>query len=61
MNGINSTQILAVVLTLPKEHPKRNTLIDLMNTAFRKNGVLPKAKEEKFVEIIKGLKKEGAI
>lgn len=59
--GINSTQILAVVLSLPKEHPKRNALIDLMNSAFRMKGTLPKARENKFVAIIKDLKKEGIL
>lgn len=59
--GINSTQILAVVLTLPKEHPKRNSLINLMNTAFRMSGVLPKSKETAFINIIKDLKKEGVL
>ena len=61
MKGITSTQILAVVLALPKEHPKRNSLINLMNTAFRMSGTLPKAKENKFMEIIKDLKKEGRL
>ena len=59
--GVNSTQILTVVLTLPKEHPKRNALIDLMNSAFRMSGTLPKARENKFVAIIKDLKKEGIL
>lgn len=59
--GINSTQILAIVLSLPKDHPKRNSLINLMNTAFRMSGVLPKAKEDKFLDIIKDLKKEGVL
>jgi hypothetical protein len=59
MKGINSTQILAVVLSLPKEHPKRNSLINLMNTAFRMSGILPKSKETAFINIIKDLKKRG--
>ena len=59
--GINSTQILAIVLSLPKDHPKRNSLINLMNTAFRMSGTLPKARESKFVEIVKDLKKEGIL
>lgn len=59
--GVYSTQILAIVLSLPKDHPKRNSLINLMNTAFRMSGVLPKAREGKFMDIVKDLKKEGRL
>jgi hypothetical protein len=59
--GINSTAILAIVLSLPKEHPNRNKLIDLMNSALRNKGTLPLGKEEKFIGIIKDLKKEGML
>lgn len=59
--GINSTQILAIVLSLPKDHPKRNSLINLMNTAFRMSGTLPKEREGKFMDIVKDLKKEGRL
>ena len=57
--GVNSAQILTIVLTLPKSNPKRNSLIDCLNSAFRHGGTLPQAKENKFVGIIKDLKKEG--
>ena len=59
--GINSTAILAIVLSLPKENPNRNKLIDLMNSALRNKGTLPLGKEEKFIGIIKDLKKEGML
>lgn len=59
--GVDSTQILAVVLTLSKNHPKRNNVIDCFNSALRHKGILPKAKEDKFVGIIKDLKKEGVL
>ena len=60
-NGVDAAQILAIVLTLPKEHPKRNSLINLMNTALVRGGSLPPAKEEKFVDIIKTLQNEGEL
>ena len=59
--GINSIQLLKMVLCLPKDHPQRNKLIDCFNSALRHKGILPKAKENKFVGIIKDLKKEGVL
>ncbi len=59
--GIDAAQILAIVLALPEQHPKRNSLINLMNTAFNQSRVLPVDKEEKFLNILKDLQKEGAI
>lgn len=59
--GINAAQILTIVLSLPKNNPKRNSLIDCLNSAFRHGGILPQAKENKFVGIIKELKKAGVL
>lgn len=59
--GVQTAEILAIVLSLPKEHPKRNSLINLMNTACRMSGTLPKDKEDRFMDIVKGLKKEGVL
>lgn len=59
--GVDAAQILAIVLALPKEHPKRNSLINLMNTALVRSGSLPADKEDKFMAIIKDLQKEGAL
>lgn len=59
--GITGADIVRIVLSLPKEHPKRNSLINLMNTAIRMSGTLPKTKEQKFIDIVKDLKKEGLL
>ena len=59
--GVDAAQILAIVLALPEQHPKRNSLINLMNTALVRSGALPADKEEKFLTILKDLQKEGAI
>lgn len=59
--GVNAAQILTIVLSLPKSNPKRNSLIDCLNSAFRHGGTLPQAKENKFVGIIKELKKAGVL
>lgn len=59
--GITGADIVRIVLSLPKEHPKRNSLINLMNTAIRMSGTLPKKKETAFMGIIKDLKKEGLL
>lgn len=59
--GINAADIITVMLAIPKNHPKRDLLINLMNTAFRMSGVLPKSKETAFINIIKDLKKEGVL
>lgn len=59
--GVNSMQLLAMVLSLPKEHPKRNSLIDCFNSALRHKGTLPLNKETKFIGIVKDLQKEGLL
>lgn len=59
--GVDAAQILAIVLALPKDHPKRNSLINLMNSALVRSGTLPPAKEELFVSIIEDLQKEGTL
>lgn len=59
--GITGADILTIVLSLPKDHPKRNSLINFMNTAFIKSGTLPQSKEDKFMDIVKDLKKEGLL
>lgn len=59
--GITGADILTIVLALPKDHPKRNSLINFMNTAFIKSGTLPQSKESQVVAIIKDLKKEGVL
>jgi hypothetical protein len=59
--GITGADILTIVLSLPKDHPKRNSLINFMNTAFIKSGTLPQSKESQVVAIIKDLKKEGVL
>ena len=59
--GVDAAQILAIVLALPETHPKRNSLINLMNTALVRGGSLPPAKEEQFANIIKTLQNEGEL
>lgn len=59
--GVDAAQILAIVLSLPKDHPKRNSLINLMNSALVRSGTLPPAKEEQFMDIIEDLQKEGTL
>lgn len=56
--GINAADIITVILVLPKYHPKRDLLINLMNTALIK-GVLPRRKEDTFHLACKELIKEG--
>lgn len=58
--GVNAEQILAIIMKLPKEHPQRNSLINLMNSALVWR-VLPPAKETVFMGIIKDLQKEGSL
>jgi hypothetical protein len=58
--GINAADILDVMLMLPKDHPKRLLLINLMNTALLKR-VLPQAKEDVFHKTCKELIKEGLL
>lgn len=45
--GINAADIITVMLAIPKNHPKRDLLINLMNTALIK-GILPQKKEDVF-------------
>lgn len=59
--GVDAAQILAIVLALPETHPKRNSLINLMNTALVHSGSLPADKEDKFMDIIKILQNEGEL
>lgn len=56
--GINAADIIQVMLMLPKNHKKRELLINLMNTALIK-GVLDKKKEDTFHLVCGELIKEG--
>jgi len=58
--GIKATDILNVMLMLPKEHPTRFLLINLMNTALLKR-VLPPQKEDLFHRACIQLQKEGLL
>lgn len=58
--GINAADILNVMLMLPKNHPTRFLLINLMNTAILKRA-LPPAKENLFHRACIQLQKEGLL
>lgn len=58
--GITGADIIEVMCMLPKEHPKRLILINLMNTAILKR-VLPPRKEDEFHLVCKELIKEGLL
>lgn len=58
--GINAADIIEVMCMLPKNHPKRLLLINLMNTAILKK-VLPPRKEDEFNKACKELFQEGLL
>lgn len=58
--GINAADIINVMCMLPKTHPARFILIDLMNTAILKRQ-LPPNKEDLFHRTCKELINEGLL